>query len=160
MTSRPATLAEPHDTCFRCGKPTPVGVPLCEDDNPARIKGPSTTQVHGTIAVGLVAGFVLLFVLFSRFVTPGAGALTAAVIGSSTQADGATQVVVSVSNTGDVPASASCRVSRGGVVGAGDIVFFTQVIPAGERREFTRTLPAGSGPDSGGQVGPFSVRCN
>ena len=163
MTSRPITIDEPHDTCFRCGKPTPLGVPLCDADNPAKIKGPSTTQVHGTIAVGLIGGFVLLFVLLGRLVTPGAGSLSPVVAGSAVQPDGSTQIVIMVTNTGNVAASASCRVSRGGVVGGGDIVFFTQQIPAGETREFTRTLPAGlpaGGAGSGGQPGSFSVLCN
>lgn len=160
MTSRPVAIDEPHDTCFRCGKPTPAGVPLCEADNPARIKGPSTTQVHGTIAIGLIAGFVLVFIFLGRFITPGAGMLEPVVAATSVQADGSAQIIINVANTGDVPASASCRVSRGGVVGGGDIVFFTQLIPAGETRQFTRTLPPGTGPGSGGQLGPFAVRCN
>ena len=42
--------SQPHDVCLKCGRPTPLGVSLCENDNPGRIKSPSSTQVHGTIA--------------------------------------------------------------------------------------------------------------
>src|SRR5687768_8333029 len=75
--STPATepavpMAGPHDTCIRCGRDTPLGVALCEQDNPAHIKGPSATQVHGTIVLGLIGGFVLLALLL-RFATVGVG---------------------------------------------------------------------------------------
>ncbi|MDP8904602.1 MAG: hypothetical protein M3N29_04695 [Chloroflexota bacterium] len=161
MTDSRATVAvaEPHDTCFRCGRSTPLGVPLCEHDNPGRIKGPSTTQVHGTIAVGVVAGFILLFLLFGRLTTPGAGLIDAAITGSATLADGRTQIVVRVTNGSSSASAASCRVSRGGVAGSGDIVFFTPPIPAGEAREFTRTVPPAPA-GSGRQGNVFAVRCN
>jgi hypothetical protein len=43
-------LTQPHDSCIRCGRPTPLGVALCERDNPAHIK--AHPQVHGTILFG------------------------------------------------------------------------------------------------------------
>jgi len=158
-----ATLAAPHDTCVRCGRPTPLGVALCDEDNPGRIKGPSATQVHGTIAIGLISGFVLLFVLLARFLTPAAGgALAASIPGYSTRADGTTEVVVRVTNNSSAAAAASCRVQRGGAVGAGDIVFFTEQIPAGETRDYSRIMPAPVAGSPGSDVAPgsFSVRCN
>jgi predicted nucleic acid-binding Zn ribbon protein len=158
-----AALAQPHDTCIRCGRPTPLGVALCDDDNPGRIKGPSATQVHGTIVVGLIAGFILLFVLLGRFLTPAAGGgLAASIPGYSTLADGTTEIVVRVTNTSSAAAAASCRVQRGGAVGAGDIVFFTEPIPAGETRDFTRIMPAPVAGSSGSGFAPgtFAVRCN
>lgn len=160
MTAPSTAIAEPHDTCVRCGRPTPLGVALCEHDNPARIKGPSATQVHGTIAVGLIAGFVFLFVLLARTATPAAaGALSASITGYSTRADGTTELVVRVTNTGTAAAAASCRVQRGGAVGSGDIVFFTDPIPAGETREFSRIMPAPRAGSAAGS-GSFAVRCN
>ena len=156
-------LTQPHDTCVRCGRPTPLGVALCDDDNPGRIKGPSATQVHGTIAVGLVSGFVLLFVLLARFLTPAAGGgLAASIPGYSSRADGATEVTVRVTNNSAAPAAASCRVQRGGAVGAGDIVFFTERIPVGESRDFTRVMlaPVAGSPGSAFAPGSLAVRCN
>jgi predicted nucleic acid-binding Zn ribbon protein len=159
-----ATLAAgPHDTCVRCGRPTPLGVALCEYDNPGQIKGPSATQVHGTIAVGLISGFILLLVVLTRVTTPAAaGELAASIPGFTMLADGSTQLVVRVTNNSSGSAAANCRVQRGGAVGAGDIEFFTEPIPAGATREYTRIMPApqADSPSSGFEPGTFAVRCN
>ena len=159
-----ATIAvQPHDTCVRCGRPTPLGVALCELDNPARIKGPSATQVHGTIAVGVVSGFILLFVLLARVTTPAAGGgLVATIPGYSSRADGTTEVIVRVTNNSAAAAAVSCRVQRGGSVGAGDIVFFTEPIPAGASRDYSRIMPAPAAGSAASGIAPgsFAVRCN
>ena len=156
-TTRPITADQPHDTCFRCGRPTPLGVPLCEHDNPARIKGPSTTQVHGMILGGVIAGFVIV-ALLAGLAGAGVGPFPAAITGQATQTSGGIEVVVSVTNTGTRAAGASCRVSRGGVPGAGDTVFFTEPIPAGETRTYTQLLPApATGPTTPTGI---AVRCN
>ena len=144
MSDRAGTIEGPHDTCFRCGKATPQGVPLCEHDNPGRIKGPSTTQVHGTIVIGLIVGFIL-FGIGATMIRAG-GPFEAAVVDAAVQADGRTQVVISVTNQGDAPSRASCRVSQGGLVGSGDDVFFSEPIEAGETRQFTRLLRAPNAP--------------
>jgi hypothetical protein len=152
------TLAGPHDTCVRCGRPTPLGVALCEHDNPARIKGPSATQVHGTIVLGLIGGF-LLFGLLAALATAGVGPFEASIAGQATQADGAVELVVRVTNDGTRTSAASCRVSRGGVTGASDAVFFSQPIPAGETREFTTVLAAPAA-NPGTLPAAIAVRCN
>lgn len=130
---------EPHDTCFRCGRPTPVGASLCELDNPADVKAPSPTQAHGTIALGVIAGFIG-FMLLAGAVSGGVGPFEASIAGRATQADGGLEVVVRVSNEGSRLAAASCRVSQAGVQSADDMVFFTDVIPPGETRQFTRAF--------------------
>jgi hypothetical protein len=138
-------------------------VALCDDDNPGKIKGPSATQVHGTVAVGLIAGFLLLFLILSRVTTPAAAGELAAIIPSTIAlADGSTQIVVRVTNNSSGPAAANCRVQRGGAVGAGDIEFFTQQIPPGETREFTKVMPAPAADSqiSSSQAATFAVRCN
>jgi hypothetical protein len=161
--STAALLDQPHDTCVRCGRPTPLGVALCDDDNPGKINAPSATQVHGTIAVGVIAGFLLLFVLLSRVTTPAAGGGLAATIPSTIAlADGSTQIIVRVTNNSSGAAAANCRVQRGGSVGAGDLEFFTEQIPAGETREYEKTMPppAADSPISSSQAATFAVRCN
>ena len=161
--SSAALAAGPHDTCIRCGRPTPLGVALCDDDNPGRIKGPSATQVHGTVAVGLIAGFILLFLILAKVTTPAAsGQLTASIPSVITLTDGGSQIVVRVTNTSSGAAAANCRVQRGGSVGAGDIEFFTRPIAPGATVEFTKVMPPpdpGS-PISSGQAATFAVRCN
>ena len=151
-------LDQPHDTCFRCGRPTPLGVSLCERDNPARIKSPSATQVHGTIVLGVLAGFVLLAFLL-RFASAGVGPFESSLAGIATRADGGLDVVVSVANGGTRASGASCRIFAGGASSFRDYVFFTEPIPAGETRQFSRVVPAAPN----GQpleTRSIAVRCN
>lgn len=158
MSTPVSGAAQAHDTCIRCGRPTPVGVALCEHDNPGRIKGPSATQVHGTIVAGLIAGFVLI-ALLGRLATSG-GPFGAAVVGTASQADGRTAVVVSVTNEGESESAASCRISQSGVIGSGDDVFFTGPIASGATRQFERLLPVLDLATAGGRPPVIAVRCN
>ena len=154
----PVRLDQPHDTCFRCGRPTPPGVSLCDRDNPAHIKSPSSTQVHGTVLVGVLGGFIALAILL-RLVSAGVGPFTSVVSGVATRADGGLDVVVSVSNGGTRSSGASCRVSPGGAPDYRDFVFFTEPIGPGETRQFTRFLS----PAAGGAALSASavvIRCN
>ena len=157
-TTAAVRLDQPHDTCFRCGRPTPPGVSLCERDNPARIKSPSSTQVHGTVLVGVLGGFIALAIVL-RLVSAGVGPFTSVVSGVATRADGGLDVVVSVANGGTRQSGASCRISPGGAPDYRDYVFFTEPIPAGETRQFTRSLApaAGGAPLSASAV---VIRCN
>jgi len=157
-TGVPVWLDQPHDTCFRCGRPTPLGVSLCDRDNPGRVKGPSSTQVHGTVLVGLLAGFIALAV-FLRFVSAGAGPFTSTLSGVATRADGGLDVLIAIANGGTRSSGASCRVSLGGAPDFRDYVFFTEPIPPGESRQFTRSVaPADDGLPLSGSA--LVVRCN
>ena len=151
-------LTQPHDTCIRCGRPTPPGVALCDQDNPGAIKGPSATQVHGTILIGVIGGFVALMLLL-RLATAGVGPFGSSLAGVATRSDGGLDVVVAVTNSGSRPAGASCRISAGGVPDFRDFVFFTDQIPAGTTRQFAHTVAP---PPSGQALGTSSlvVRCN
>lgn len=131
---------EPHDTCIKCGRPVPLGVSLCEQDNPGGIKSPSSTQVHGTIVIGVLAGFLLVALLF-RFGSNGVGPFTSTLAGVATRPDGGLDVVVTVANEGSRASGASCRISAGGRPDFRDYVFFSEPIPVGETREFARTVP-------------------
>lgn len=154
----PVRLDQPHDTCFRCGRPTPLGVSLCERDNPGRVKGPSSTQVHGTVLVGLIAGFIAL-ALFLRVVSAGAGPFTSTVSGVATRSDGGLDVVMDVTNGGTRSSGASCRIAVGGAPDFRDFVFFTEPIGPGELRQVTRTVaPAADGLPLSGTA--LVVRCN
>jgi hypothetical protein len=137
-------LSQPHDTCLKCGRPTPLGVSLCEQDNPGRIKSPSTTQVHATIAIGVIAGFVLLLVLL-RVGSAGIGPFPSALAGYTTRADGGVDVAVTVTNAGSRPAGASCRISANGAPDFRDYIFFTQVVQPGQTQTFTQTVPPAPG---------------
>lgn len=143
-------LSQPHDSCFKCGRPTPLGVSLCEHDNPGSIKSPSTTQVHATILIGVLAGFVLLALLL-RVGAAAAVPFTSSVSGWATRADGGLDVIVRVVNDGARASGASCRISAAGAPDFRDYVFFTEPIPAGESREFARVVPA---PPRGAPLAP------
>jgi hypothetical protein len=101
-------VAGPRRSAWRCATTTTQG----------KIKGPSATQVHGTVAVGLIAGFLLLFLILSRVTTPAAaGELAAIIPAPSPSPTGSTQIVVRVTNNSTGPAQPTCRVQRGGSVG-------------------------------------------
>lgn len=158
-TDPPSDLAaQPHDTCLKCGRPTPLGVSLCDEDNPGRIKSPSSTQVHGTIVLGVLAGFLLLLLLL-RFGAAGIGPFPASVTGYATRPDGGLDVVLAVTNNGSRAAGTSCRIAVTGAVDSSDYVFFTDPIQPGETRTFTRSIPA---PPAAAPLRPSQViaRCN
>ena len=50
----PKPDAQPVDHCFRCGVETPAGVGLCDEHNRGHLSGPSSTQMHATIFIGIV----------------------------------------------------------------------------------------------------------
>jgi len=154
----PAAAPEPQDRCIRCGRPTPAGVSLCEADNPAHIKAPSATQVHGTILVGVIAGF-LIFGLLARFAVSAAGPFEADIQGRATRADGGAEVVVRVMNAGETAASATCRVTRDGVPRQEDLTFRTERLAAGAAVQVTRTLPVPLAGDPAFDVTRLTVAC-
>ncbi len=151
-------LPEPEDRCIRCDRPTPAGVSLCEADNPARIKAPSATQVHGTILVGVIAGF-LIFGLLARFAVSAAGPFEANIQGRAARADGAAELVVRVVNNGTAAASATCRVTRDGVPRQADLTFRTERLAAGASVQLTRTLPTPLSGDPAFDVSRVTVAC-
>ena len=143
---------------MRCGRPTPLGVALCERDNPGHIKGPSSTQVHGTILIGVMGGFVALLLLL-RLASAGVGPFTSSFAGLATRPDGGMNVVVQVANSGTRAVGASCLITLPGVTEFHQFVFFTEPIPPGQARSFTQSLP----PLPSGAALPISglvVRCN
>jgi hypothetical protein len=130
----------PPSHCIRCGKPTPPGVSLCDDDNPGHIKAPSAFQVHGTMLLGVgigVAGFLLLAQLAIRH----AGPFSASLTGSSTQADGTVQVQLLIENQGASDSIANCRVTRDGSPRSDDLALRTPTVPAHSSVTIIRTLP-------------------
>lgn len=147
MTTGPSTidLTQPHDTCIRCGKPTPQGIALCDDDNPAELKGPSATQVHGTIAVGIGIGFLAL-ALAANWLLGSVGPFPIKVLAATALADGGADIVFTVTNEGASESTPTCRITRGGVSTPADPVFRTESISAGGTIQVARTIAA-PGPD-------------
>lgn len=132
-------------TCYRCGRETPPGVSLCDADNPGHARTPSATQVHATILVGVVAGFVLLLLLL-RFAVDTSGPFGTHIAGHIALADGGVQVAVSVTNTGADEGIASCRITRDGTPRPDDLAFRTERLAPGATVTVTRTVPAPRAP--------------
>ncbi|HXR26877.1 MAG TPA: hypothetical protein VN771_03365 [Candidatus Baltobacteraceae bacterium] len=136
-------LKVPHQTCQRCGKPTPLGVGLCDEDNPGHIGAPGTAQLHATILGGVIIGFIGL-ALLGRLALAGVGPFTSQISGVVLQPDGSVAMTVTVRNDGTKTASATCRVSRGGVPAPDDIDFLTDPLQPGQTLSYQRqSLPPG-----------------
>ena len=138
-------LDQPHDTCARCGRPTPLGVALCDDDNPGHLRGPSATQMHGTIVAGVGVGLVFL-ALLANLAFGGIGPFSTRVLASAALPSGGVDVVFTVTNDGGKTTAATCRITRGGVSTTHDPVFRTDPVEPGGTIQVTRTLqPPASG---------------
>jgi hypothetical protein len=147
MTSDPTTLAaEPTHTCVRCGRPTALDRGLCEECNPLGLKDVASSQVHGTVFVGVLAAIVLLAV-FARFAVSGVGPFVPSIAAVLPSGDGL-EITLSVTNTGSAAGQTTCRVSdpsRQGV-GSSALMLSPRVEP-GETISFTRrVLDFGSTP--------------
>lgn len=157
--SRPSLAeAEQHDTCARCGRPTPVGVSLCEHDNPAGIGAPSATQAHGTILVAVIVGFAA-FLLLGRVALGGVGPFPAEITARAAQSSGGVELAVRVTNEGQRATRATCRVTRGGIAGPDDVTFQTEPIPVGATVDFVRQLRPPSAGLEPYPIDRLAIRC-
>ncbi len=137
----PKPDARPVDHCFRCGVATPAGVGLCDEHNRGHLSGPSSTQMHATVFIGIVVGVIGFFFIASLAVTttgPFDSAVTAAEVGP----DGGVSLTYTVTNEGEDEGVADCRVTRDGVPRPEDLAFRSTALPGGETVTFERELPA------------------
>ncbi len=153
----PSLAEQPHDSCVRCGRPTPLGVSLCAADNPGGIGAPSSTQVHGTIIVGVLAG-LLLFAIAARFAISSSGPFDAQLTSRTSGADGSVELVVDVTNRGAGQAAASCRVAPGAFASTG-VSFLTGPLRPGETRSYSQRLGAPAPGEESYAAGTLTVRC-
>ena len=137
----PKPDSHPVDHCFRCGVETPAGVGLCEKHNRGHLSGPSSTQMHATIFIGIVVGVIGFFLIASLVITT-TGPFAAAVSSSTAGPEGTVQLAFTVTNEGDDEGVADCRVTRDGVPRPDDLAFRTAAVPAGETVTFERSLSA------------------
>ena len=136
----PTFASGPHDRCVRCGRPTPLGVSLCEYDNPGNIGAPSATQLHATMLAGVGVGVVAL-ALLGKLLLAGVGPFDARVLSTSIRPDGGADVVLQVTNLGSKDAAASCQISRPDYPRPSDPMFLTQRIAAGATVRVTQSIP-------------------
>jgi hypothetical protein len=106
----PATPAKTHP-CARCGEPVALDVGLCERCNPLGLKDSASSQVHGTVVLGLgfaIAGLAIAAHLAVAGIGPFAARVTALTPAATA---GAVVATIEIRNEGRTTGSATCRVS-------------------------------------------------
>lgn len=100
--------AEPTHPCARCGAPVGPGIGLCERCNPLGLRDSASSQVHGSVFIGIV-GAVIGLALVARLAVAGLGPFPAAVDSVAVSGDGLA-VSVTVTNEGSAAGQTTCRV--------------------------------------------------
>lgn len=106
----PATPAQTHP-CARCGAPVALDVGLCERCNPLGLKDSASSQVHGTVILGVgfaIAGLAIAAHLAVAGIGPFSARVATVAPGA---AAGAVVATIEVHNEGRTTGSATCRVS-------------------------------------------------
>ena len=152
-TSAPAPLREPTHGCARCGAPVAVGVGLCETCNPLGLRDVSASQVHGTVIITVLIGFVILAVL-ARMALSGLGPFPVT-LDSAVPAGNALTITLTVTNQGSAAGQTTCHVTdpvaQGGSPGA---FLLSPRIDPGQTVTFSQTVPG-----LGNVARPFTVDC-
>ena len=109
MSTPPAAPTGLTHACARCGDPVPLDVGLCERCNPLGLRDVASSQVHGTVVLGVGLAVVVL-ALVGVLAVRGIGPFPAEVVGS--RADGGElAVTLRVTNQGTSMGSTTCRIS-------------------------------------------------
>ena len=133
------TPAEPTHGCARCGAPVPPGVGLCETCNPLGLRDVAASQVHGTVVIAVLVGFVLLAV-FARLAITGGGPYPASVGEIATSGSGLA-VTLTVTNEGSGEGQTTCRLQDPTQLAGGpDAFVLSPRIPPGGTVTFTSTV--------------------
>lgn len=152
MTSAtPTTSAVPTHPCVRCGAPVGPGVGLCELCNPLGLRDSASSQVHGSVFIGVVVAVIGLAV-FARMAVAGVGPFQSGVdaVGATT---GGLAVTVTVRNDGAAAGQTTCQVTRDDGAGGSAIVLTPRLDP-GESQTFQRTIT-----ELGTTVRPLAISC-
>ena len=120
---------------------TAPGVGLCDEHNQGHLAGPSSTQMHATVFIGIVIGVIGFFLIASLAVTT-SGPFDSAVTSASSGGDGSVALAFTVTNEGDDEGVADCRITRDGVPRPDDLAFRTESLPGGETVTLERELMA------------------
>jgi hypothetical protein len=94
--------------CARCGAPVGPGIGLCERCNPLGLRDAASSQVHGTVFIGIAVAVVGL-ALLARMAIAGIGPFPAAIEGVTATGKGLA-VSVTVTNEGSAVGRTTCRV--------------------------------------------------
>ena len=126
----------PMHACVRCGAPIPLDLSMCERCNPLGLEQPATSQAHGTIALGLFIGVVVLAIV-AKLAVSGVGPFTGRVTDVRAAAGGLT-VTLAVQNAGSKEGTTRCRVFDPASPGMSDrpAIVYSPRIGAGETATF------------------------
>lgn len=152
MTSAaPTSVDEPTHPCVRCGAPVGPGVGLCETCNPLGLRDSASSQVHGSVFIGVVVAVIGL-ALIARLAVAGVGPFNATV-DAVAPAAGGLAITVTVRNDGQAAAQTTCQVRGEDASGRSAIVLSPRLEP-GESRTFQRTIT-----ELGTTVRPLTIAC-
>jgi len=143
MTSEPATIGSPAGThaCVRCGAPTPLDRGLCEECNPLGLKDSASSQVHGTVFVGVLVAVVLL-ALVARLAVSGIGPFPADLVYATPEGDGLS-VTLQVTNNGSAAGQTTCRLyDRSPRSSGASAIVQSPVVEPGHTVSFSRLVTA------------------
>jgi len=104
--------------CVRCGARISLDLSMCERCNPLGLPQPATSQAHGTVALGLFIGVVVLAIV-AKLAVSGVGPFTGTVAAVQ-PAPGGLAVTLSVHNDGTKEGTTRCRVFDPQAPGIGD----------------------------------------
>jgi hypothetical protein len=160
-TTTPATPASPltpapvehTHPCARCGAPVALDIGLCERCNPLGLRDSASSQVHGTVFLAIIVGFIGLAIA-ARFAVAGVGPFTAEVLDVRSDG-GALTASLRITNEGTNPGSSTCRISDPALNGSGQPAFvLTPQIGPKETITFDTTLGLT------GDARPLAIRCS
>jgi hypothetical protein len=146
-------MTAPTHPCARCGAPVGLEVGLCERCNPLGLSDSASSQVHGTVFLGIVIAVVALAIA-GRLIVSGAGPYAVAVTAVQ-RTDAGLSVTLSVRNEGTAAGSATCRITDPELGANPAAVIRTPRVEGGESRTFAAEV---------GQFGdaprPLTVACD
>jgi hypothetical protein len=140
--------------CVRCGARIPLDLSMCERCNPLGLPQPATSQAHGTVALGLFIGVVVIAIV-AKLALSGVGPFTGTVAAVQ-PAVGGLAVTLSVHNDGTKEGTTRCRVFDPRSPGVGDrpAILESPRIAAGASASFTETVTV-----LGADVRTLAVEC-
>jgi len=157
MTAPATVPAAPVQThaCARCGAPVALDVGLCERCNPLGLKDSASSQVHGTVALGLGLAVVLLAIA-AHLAVAGIGPFSARI---TAMAPGPTAGVliatIEARNDGRSTGSATCRLTDpADPAKLHSTIVYTARIAPGQTLTFDQAVTFGS------VDRPLAIACN
>ena len=140
--------------CQRCGATVPIDVGLCERCNPLGLADSSSSQLHGTVFIGVVLAVIAL-ALIGRLALAGVGPFAGTVVSSVPAGDGLA-ITLTVTNSGTGTGQTTCRVTDPvDRSGGGSAFLLSPQVAGGQTATFTQTVT-----QLGSRVRPFVVECS